>query len=116
MKLKDEFAKNKTFSVSQMMIGNDSNNRIDQADYESQLAVFPYFRSVLNETVAYIKNEQEKFAGLANHFGIAADNISVSRDTDGEFSASAIEVLLEGLRYTQPPILEKKDKTNYEAI
>ena len=116
MKLKDEFAKNKTFSVSQMMIGNDSNNRIDQADYESQLAVFPYFRSVLNETVAYIKNEQEKFVGLANHFGIAADNISVSQDTDGEFSASAIEVLLEGLRYTQPPILEKKDKTNYEAI
>ena len=116
MKLKDEFAKNKTFSVSQMMIGNNNNNRIDRADYESQLAMFPYFRSVLNETVAHIKYEQEKFVGLANKFGIPADNISVSQDTDGELSASAIELLLEGLRYTQPPILEKKDKTNYEAI
>src|SRR5215212_2384468 len=116
MKLKDEFAKNKTFSVSQMMIGNDNNNRTDLADYESQLAELPYFRSVLNETVAYIKYEQDKFVGLANHFGIATDNISVSQDTDGEFSASAIEVLLEGLRYTEPPILEKKDKSNYEAI
>ena len=117
MKLKDEFAKNKTFSVSQIMIGINNNNRTDLADYESQLAAFPYFRSVLNENVAYIKYEQEKFVGLANHFGIATDNISVSQDTDGEFSASAIEVLLEGLRYTQPPILEKKDKSNnYEAI
>src|ERR687886_760223 len=116
LKLKNEFAKNKTFSVSQMMIGNNNNNSIDRADYESQLAMFPYFRSVLNETVAHIKYEQEKFVGLANKFGIPADNISVSQDTDGEFSASAIELLLEGLTYTQPPILEKKDKTNYEAI
>jgi magnesium chelatase subunit I len=115
MKLKDEFEKNKTFSVSQTMIAKD-NTRTDLTDYESQLAEFPFFRSVLNETVAYIKYEQEKFVGLASHFGIATDNISVSQDTDGEFSASAIEVLLEGLRYTQPPILEKKDKSNYEAI
>lgn len=116
MKLKDEFVKNKTFSVSQMMLGNDINNRSNLSDYESQLAQFPYFRSVLNETLAYIKSQQEKFVGLANHLGIATDNISVSQDADGEFSASAIELLLEGLRYTQPPILEKKDKLNYEGI
>jgi magnesium chelatase subunit I len=116
MKLKDEFVKNKTFSVSQMMLGNDINNRSNLSDYESQLAQFPYFRSVLNETLAYIKSQQEKFVGLASHLGIATDNISVSQDADGEFSASAIELLLEGLRYTQPPILEKKDKLNYEGI
>ena len=116
MKIKDEFAKNKLFSVSQMMIANDNDNKTDLDDYESQLAGFPFFRSVLNETVAYIKYEQEKFVGLANHFGIATDNITISEDTDAELSASAIEVLLEGLRYTQPPILEKKDNSNYEAI
>ncbi len=116
MKIKDEFAKNKLFSVSQMMIASDNDNKTDLDDYESQLAEFPFFRSVLNETVAYIKYEQEKFVGLANHFGIATDNITISEDTDAELSASAIEVLLEGLRYTQPPILEKKDNSNYEAI
>ena len=116
LKLKNEFVKNKTFSVSQMMPGNDVNNRSDLSDYESQLRQFPYFRSVLNETLVYIKSQQEKFVGLANHFGIAIDNISVSQDADREFSASAIELLLEGLRYTQPPILEKKDKSNYEGI
>ena len=116
MKIKDEFAKNKLFSVSQMMIANDNDNKTDLDDYESQLAEFPFFRSVLNETVAHIKYEQEKFVGLANHFGIATDNITISEDTDAELSASAIEILLEGLRYTQPPILEKKDNSNYEAI
>ena len=116
MKLKDEFAKNKLFSVSQMMIANDNDNKTDLDDYESQLAEFPFLRSVLNETVVYIKYEQEKFVGLANNFGIATDNITISEDTDAELSASAIEVLLEGLRYTQPPILEKKGNSNYEAI
>ena len=116
MKIKDEFAKNKLFSVSQMMIANDNDNKTDLDDYESQLAEFPFFRSVLNETVTHIKYEQEKFVGLANHFGIATDNITISEDTDAELSASAIEILLEGLRYTQPPILEKKDNSNYEAI
>ena len=116
MKIKDEFAKNKLFSVSQMMIANDNDNKTHLDDYESQLAEFPFFRSVLNETVAHIKYEQEKFVGLANHFGIATDNITISEDTDAELSASTIEILLEGLRYTQPPILEKKDNSNYEAI
>jgi magnesium chelatase subunit I len=119
-KLKNEFAKNKTFSVSQMTPGNNknniNNNKFSVDDYESQLVHFPYFRSVLNETMTYIKDEQEQFVGLAKQFGIASDNISILQDTDGEFSASVIEVLLEGLRYIQPPLLEKKDKGKYEAI
>jgi magnesium chelatase subunit I len=117
-KLKNEFAKNKIFSVSQMMPGNNknNNNKFNVDDYESQLVHFPYFRSILNETMAYIKDEQEQFVGLAKQFGIASENISISQDTDGEFSASVVEVLLEGLRYIQPPLLEKKDKGKYEAI
>ena len=116
-KLKNEFAKNKTFSVSQMTAGNNkNNNKTTVDDYESQLVQFPYFRSILSETAAYIKDEQEQLVGLAKQFGIVSDNISISQDIDGEFSASVIEVLLEGLRYIQPPILEKKDKGKYEPI
>jgi magnesium chelatase subunit I len=118
--LKNEFTKNKTFSVSQMMLGNDKNNnninKTNVDDYQSQLIHFPYFRSILSESMAFIKAEQEQLVRLASQFGIATDNISISQDMDGEFSASVTEVLLEGLRYTQPPILEKKDKSNYEAI
>jgi magnesium chelatase subunit I len=118
-KLKNEFVKNKTFSVSQLTPGynkNNNNNKSNVDGYESQLVQFPYFRSILNETTAYIKDEQEQFVALAKQVGIEPDNILISQDMDGEFSASVIEVLLEGLRHIQPPILEKKDKGKYEAI
>src|SRR5919205_1980861 len=84
-KLKNEFAKNNTFSISQMTPGNN-NNKPNVDDYESQLVQFPYFRSILNETASYIKDEQEQFVGLAKQFGIVSDNISISQDIDGEFS------------------------------
>jgi magnesium chelatase subunit I len=113
-KLKNEFADNKVFSVSQMMLGNNKATNLD--DYESQLIKFPLLRSVLNETIAYIKDEQERFMEVAKQFGIGTDNIFISQDLDGEFSASVTEVILEGLRYTQPPILEKRDKNSYGAI
>jgi magnesium chelatase subunit I len=118
-KLKDEFAKNKVFSVSQLMLGNNNNNnnkKTNLEDYESQLIKFPHLRSVLNETMAYIKDEQERFVDMAKQFEIGTDNIFISQDIDGEFSASVTEVILEGLRYNQPPLLEKKGKSNYEAI
>jgi magnesium chelatase subunit I len=114
-KLKDEFAKNKVFSVSQLMLGNN-NKKTNLEDYESQLIKFPHLRSVLNETMAYIKDEQERFVDMAKQFEIGTDNIFISQDIDGEFSASVTEVILEGLRYNQPPLLEKKGKSNYEAI
>jgi hypothetical protein len=34
---------------------------------------------------------------------------------DGEFTASVIELVLEGLRWTEPPILEKKDNSYASA-
>jgi magnesium chelatase subunit I len=113
-KLNSEFAKNKVFTVSQMMLGNNKKTNLE--DYESQLIKFPHLRLVLNETMAHIKDEQERFVDMANQFGIGTDNICISQELDGEFSASVTEVILEGLRYTQPPLLEKKGKNSYEAI
>ena len=113
-KLNSEFAKNKVFTVSQMMLGNNKKTNLE--DYESQLLKFPHLRLVINETMAHIKDEQARFVDMAKQFGIGTDNISVSQDLDGEFSASVTEVILEGLRYTQPPLLEKKSKNSYEAI
>jgi magnesium chelatase subunit I len=113
-KLNSEFAKNNVFTVSQMMLGNNKKTNLE--DYESQLLKFPHLRLVINETMAHIKDEQARFVDMAKQFGIGTDNISVSQDLDGEFSASVTEVILEGLRYTQPPLLEKKSKNSYEAI
>jgi magnesium chelatase subunit I len=109
-KLKNEFIKNKAFMVSQVVLGY---KKSDLADYDSQLAKFPILKQVLNKTVIDIKDEQKLLVERAKLLGIKTDNISITQDLDGEFAAAVTEVVLEGLRWVQPPLLDRKDNTNY---
>jgi magnesium chelatase subunit I len=114
IKVKNDFAKNKTFRVSQTIVGNGHDKSVDSDDYESQLSKFPALQQVVNETIARVKEEQKKLTEQAFQLGIKTDNISLSEDLDGEFTASVTEVILEGLRHTQPPLLDKKDNNIYD--
>jgi len=113
IKLKNDFAENKAFHVSQMMLGR---KKSEFGDYESQIVSFPTLKQVLVETMAYIKDEQTKLVDKAHQFGIKTDNIRTRQDLDGEFSASVIEVVLEGLRWIQPPLLDKSDNNRYGLV
>jgi len=112
-KIKSDFAKNKTFHVSQTIVGSNRGERVD-SDYESQLSNFPALRHMVNETVSRVKEEQKQLVEQALRVGIKTDNISLSEDMNGEFVASVTEVILEGLRHTQPPLLDKKDNNIYD--
>lgn len=109
-KLKNEFIKNKAFMVSQVALGA---KKSDLVDYDSQLAKFPILKQVLNKTVIDIKGEQKLLVERAKLLGIKTDNISITQDLDGEFAAAVTEVVLEGLRWVHPPLLDRKDNTNY---
>jgi magnesium chelatase subunit I len=111
-KVKNDFAKNKTFQVSQTIVGG-SGKRVD-SDYESQLSKFPALKQAVNETIARVEQEQKQLIEQALQLGIKTDNISLSQDLNGEFTASVTEVILEGLRHTQPPLLDKKDTNFYD--
>jgi len=113
IKLKNDFEENKAFHVSQMMLGR---KKSEFGDYESQIVSFPTLKQVLAETMAYIKDEQTKLVDKAHQFGIKTDNIRTRQDLDGEFSASVIEVVLEGLRWIQPPLLDKSDNNGYGLV
>jgi magnesium chelatase subunit I len=113
IKLKNDFEENKAFHVSQMMLGR---KKSEFGDYESQIVSFPTLKQVLVETMAYIKDEQTKLVDKAHQFGIKTDNIRTRQDVDGEFSASVIEVVLEGLRWIQPPLLDKSDNNRYGLV
>lgn len=113
IKLKNDFEENKAFHVSQMMLGR---KKSEFGDYESQIVSFPTLKQVLVETMAYIKDEQTKLVDKAHQFGIKTDNIRTRPDLDGEFSASVIEVVLEGLRWIQPPLLDKSDNNRYGLV
>ena len=105
-KVKNDFVKNKAFQVSQTLVGEAKS-----PDYESQLTKFPGLRQAVNETIVNVKEEQKQLIERAKQLGIRSDNILLSQDLNGEFTASVIEVILEGLRYTQPPLLDRKDNS-----
>jgi magnesium chelatase subunit I len=113
-KVKSDFAKNNTFHVSQTIVGNGHGDKSVDSDYESQLSKFPSLQQVVNETIARVKEEQKQLTEQALQLGIKTDNVSLSEDFDGEFTASVTEVILEGLRHTQPPLLDKKDNNTYD--
>jgi magnesium chelatase subunit I len=107
-KLKNEFAKNKEFLVSQVILGAKGS---DSTDYESQLAKFPSLKQIINDTIATVKEEQKEFVNKAKDLGINTESLSIVHDLDGEFTASVTEVILEGFRWIQPPLLNKKDNS-----
>jgi magnesium chelatase subunit I len=109
-KVKNDFAKNKAFQVSQTLVGsNNGGNK--SPDYESQLAKFPGLKAAVNETIGIAKDEQKQLVERAKQLGIRADSISLTPDLNGEFTAAVTEVILEGLRHTQPPLLDRKDNS-----
>jgi magnesium chelatase subunit I len=107
-KLKNEFGKNKEFLVSQLVLGSKGSV---STDYESQLVKFPSLKQIINETINTVKGEQEEFVNKAKDLGINIDSLSYLQDLDGEFTASITEVILEGFRWIQPPLLNKKDNS-----
>src|ERR671922_2021895 len=115
-KVKNDFAKNRTFQVSQTIVGGSSSgsggDKVD-SNYESQLSKFPALKQAVNETIAMLKEDQKQLVEQARQLGIRIDYISLSQDLNGEFTASVTEVVLEGLRYIQPPLLDKKDNNSY---
>ena len=111
-KLKNEFTKDKRFLVSQVILGR---NKSKSLDYESQLELFPELKHVVDGTIFVVKNEQKKFVEMANNFGIRTEAIRVREDKNGEFTAAVTEVILEGLRWAQPPLLDRKEDS-YGAI
>jgi magnesium chelatase subunit I len=106
-KMKNEFAKNKAFQVSQVLPGG---KKADTSDYESQLTKFPALKAAVAETLSAIKDEQKQLVEQAKQLGIRTDSIALS-DLDGEFTAAVAEVVLEGLCHIQPPLLDKKDNS-----
>jgi magnesium chelatase subunit I len=105
-KVKNDFAKNKAFQVSQTIVGVGKS-----PDYESQLAKFPGLKQAVNETIANVKDEQKQLVERAKQLGIRTDSIALTADLDGEFTASVTEIILEGLRHTQPPLLDRRDNS-----
>jgi magnesium chelatase subunit I len=105
IRIKEDFESNKSFVVSQRSPGNSKN---DNKAYDSQLTKFPALKEFVSLTMETIKQEHREFIQIAELYEIDVRRVRISNDRDGEFTASVTELVLEGLRWTDPPLLEKK--------
>lgn len=111
--LKNEFDKNKKFIVSQKLLGNERNNSLN--DYENQLKNFPTFLKIMNKIVEIIENEKDEFTKNMEYNRIDINGLSFSNKHDKEYRASIVELVLEGLRNLDNPIVDRREKGIYET-
>jgi magnesium chelatase subunit I len=111
--LKNEFDKNKKFIVSQKFLGNERNNSLN--DYENQLKNFPAFLKIMNKIVEIIENEKDEFIKNMEYNRIDINGLSFSNKHDKEYRASIVELVLEGLRNLDNPIVDRREKGIYET-
>jgi magnesium chelatase subunit I len=103
MNLKNEFKVNKNFHVSQDITGNTKNPN----SYQSQVAKFRSLKEIMDIVINNISLDQKNFEQSLLENSI---NIHTINDTkDPEYLSSVTELILEGLRSTDPPILDRKE-------
>lgn len=101
--LKNEFKINKAFHVSQDISGSAKNPK----SYESQVNKFSSLREIMDIVINNISKDQKHFEESLLENAI---NVDTSKDTkDPEYLSSVTELVLEGLRFTDPPILDRKE-------
>jgi magnesium chelatase subunit I len=103
MNLKNEFKVNKTFHVSQDFTANTKNPN----SYQSQVAKFSSLKEIIDIIMNNISQDQKHFEESLLQNSIDVHTIKVTKDP--EFLSSVTELILEGLRFTDPPILDRKE-------
>lgn len=103
MNLKNEFKINKNFFVSQDITENKNNPN----SYQSQINKFNSLREIIDIVIVSIIEDQKHFEESLREKAL---NIEIFNDLKNpEYLASVTELILEGLRFTDPPILDRKE-------
>ena len=93
-----------TFQVSQKMIWTNG-----ELSYKSQLEKFKNLKELIESKLSQIKSDQSSFQEKTKSFNINAKMLEVDEDNESELLSALTEIILEGLCWTQPKILDKKE-------
>ena len=110
--LKNEFGKNKKFIVSQNLLGDDTSNSPD--NYETQLKNFPTLKKIIDRIIEIDEKEKDVFIENIEYNRIDINGLSFTNKQDKEYRASIVELILEGLRNLDNPIIDRREKGIYE--
>jgi len=101
--IKQEF-QGKTFQVSQKMIWKNG-----QASYKNQLENFKNLKNLIESKIEQIRSEQKSFLQKATLNQISSDSLLLNDGHEDELHSVLTEIILEGLRWNKPKILERKE-------
>ena len=103
MNLKNEFKINKYFFVSQEITGNKKNPK----SYQSQINKFNSLREIIDIVTVNIIQDQKRFEESLSENALKTEIFNDLKNP--EYLAALTELILEGLRFTDPPILDRKE-------
>ncbi|HSD04418.1 MAG TPA: AAA family ATPase [Nitrosopumilaceae archaeon] len=103
-KIKQEFV-GKTFQVSQKLVGMNS----IEASYENQLRGFETMKNLIHKIFERVREEHREFEEKTHKYGINSELLLLSDQTSNELRAAITEIVLEGLCWIEPKILDKKE-------
>jgi magnesium chelatase subunit I len=101
--IKHEFS-GKTFQVSQKIIWSNG-----QISYENQLQNFNQLNNLINSKLEKIKEEQSSFEQKLATYNISNKNITFSDQTASELKSAILEIILDGLCFITPKVIDKKE-------
>ncbi|MGH9995625.1 MAG: sigma 54-interacting transcriptional regulator, partial [Nitrososphaeraceae archaeon] len=111
--VRKDFSENNRFLVSQKMLGIDPSSSLD---YQVQLKKLPHLGKVVVKIIDRILKEQQEFVEELSRRDINVYFISIPPKLDGELLASVTELILEGLTWIEPAVLEKKGQSEYGLL
>ena len=101
--IKQEFGEN-TFQVSQNLIWKNG-----QASYTNQLENFPNLKNLIESKLDMIQSSQNSLKKQVEHFKINTKSIDLIKQQENESRSALVEIVLEGLCWTSPKILDKNE-------
>ena len=101
--IKQEFNQN-TFQVSQNMIWKNG-----ATSYSSQMEKFNTLKTLVEKNMEKMNVDQDELKKLIQKFKIHTTSINLNENQEAELNASLTELILEGLTWLSPRILEKKE-------
>ena len=104
--IKKEF-QGKSFQVSQAILGTNSS----QTSYDNQLKNFNSLLTLINGIYQKVTSDQEDFVKETKKHEISTNSLIVSENTQNELKAGIVELVLDGLCWLEPKILDKKEGT-----
>ncbi len=108
--IKKEFV-GKNFLVSQTLL--DSNGM--ESSYENQLKNFKSLSDAVDKIYQKVISEQHEFVSQSKKCSIPLDSLEFSEMARLELKAATLELVLDGLCFVEPKVLDKKEGTYIAA-